>query len=122
MCLQDSYIKDIQWVVKTADRTTTSENRGSTNCASKPYYVVISNFEAESLSQYLCSKLAEHDLTNDMPKIYSFISLIRNGQKAQHLRAASLTHVPASLHILAGSIHAEKVGNLQAKVMPTLTY
>merc|ERR1712150_204137 len=105
---KDSYIKDIQWVVKTADGTTEREKKGSINCAPKPYYVVISNFEAEYLSQYLCSKLADNDLTNDMPKVYSFISLIRNGQKAQHLRATSLTQVPASLHILAGSIHAEK--------------
>ena len=75
-------------------------------------YVLVSNFEAENLSEFINSSMLENSLAKDAPKLYSFISLVRNEQVTKHLQQSSMRHVPASLHLLAGSIHAERVGNL----------
>jgi hypothetical protein len=74
--------------------------------------VLVSNFEAEALSEYIDSSLLEDKLAKDGPKLYSFISLVRNDQIIQHMQQSSMRNVPASLHLLAGSIHADKVGKL----------
>ena len=103
----------MQWVFRTTcDRKIFSQENGS-HRLSQPSYVVVSNFEAENLSQYLNFSLPQQRLNSNSPKLYSFISLIRNEQRTQHLKVSSLGHVPASLHLLAGSIHAEQVNLTQ---------
>ena len=46
---------------------------------------------------------------NNWPKLFSFNPIVRNDQQASALKSCSLKNAPASLHLLAGSIHAEKV-------------
>ena len=75
-------------------------------------YVLVSNTEAEALSEFIDSSFLENNLPKDAPKLHSFISLVRNEQTSQHLQQLSMRHVPASLHLLAGSIHADKVSKL----------
>ena len=99
----------MQWIFKTSnDRKLFSKQSGSGDLPPSSY-VVVSNYEAENLTQYLSSSLIKKTIGVDFPKLYSFISLIRNEQLIQHLKLSALGHVPASLHLLAGSIHAEKV-------------
>ena len=75
-----------------------------------PAFVIISNHEAEWYSRTYMEKGWVFTLNeSNWPKLFSFNPIVRNDQPASALKSCSLKNAPASLHLLAGSIHAEKV-------------
>ena len=102
----------MRWVFKThSDQNKGSAKKLKLDDESYFSYVWVSNFEAEALSHFMNSSLRHDSLPENAPKLYSFISLIRSEQIFPHLQRSSLTHAPTSLHMLAGSIHAQKVNH-----------
>lgn len=90
----------MQWIFKTPELDQTN---------AEPSYVVASNFEAERLSSYLNIPSCNQKSKMNGPRLYSFTSLVRAEQNCLQPMEISLRNVPASLHLLAGSIYPRKV-------------
>jgi hypothetical protein len=92
------YIKNIRWFLQWEDL---------------PVIAVISNFEAEALSQLLASAIQRPTFSKRYPTLYSFAALTRLQQPRKFLTVSS-RDPPAIVHVFGGSVHAD--GALLAEI------
>eukprot|EP00559_Dactyliosolen_fragilissimus_P003496 CAMPEP_0184860846 /NCGR_PEP_ID=MMETSP0580-20130426/5651_1 /TAXON_ID=1118495 /ORGANISM="Dactyliosolen fragilissimus" /LENGTH=1532 /DNA_ID=CAMNT_0027358101 /DNA_START=132 /DNA_END=4730 /DNA_ORIENTATION=+ len=91
---KECFLKNIRWFLKW------SSDPGHT-------VVIVSNFEAEKLSNLLSSEIRDMlTLNGHLPYLYAFVAMTRFQQPRQYLTNSSCDP-PVEIHICAGSVHAD---------------
>lgn len=103
---KEFYVKNIRWFLRWESPQNTS-------------VVVISNYEAEKLSNLLASVIQKCFVRpNRFPSLYAFAAITRHHQRRDFLTISSC-EPPVMVHVFAGSVHADE--NLLKKIRNLLS-